>query len=425
MSELRLITGKKGSGKTLWTVDQLFKEFEKGFYEAYYSDITGLKHTGVKEAPEDWRDIPNNSLIVFDEVQFKILFSRHNSKRDTQILDLTTMRKRGIAIWIITQKARFLNADVLGLVDKHFQIERNGKKTAKVWEFNDAEINITKTKKLFAFDGYVFAYPEELYQYYKSVETDAKHAEKSYLNKGVVSTGITLAIVAMLGGYFIYQGSSDGMAINATNGTEQKSEKKNQTTNPFTQPTPVQQDESITAELQNKINQCVSQFKWTPEQCREGLDPEYLKRNNDAMLARNNNTMDEIVIQYNASRPYDVQYKGNYQVTAQPVFSGCIKSGNKYVAYSQQGTRLDVSTDDCKRLIDDGDRPFNYFSNTSANAVSANNINNVQNVSNDQAVYSQHRMTPEQYYKYLQYLEQTQQANNVVVESNNLTSRQI
>ena len=44
----------------------------------------------------------------------------------------------------------------------------------------------------------------------------------------------------MLGGYFIYQGSSDGMAINATNGTEQKSEKKNQTTNPFTHNTPVQ-----------------------------------------------------------------------------------------------------------------------------------------------------------------------------------------
>ena len=29
MSELRLITGKKVLGKTLWTVDQLFKEFEK------------------------------------------------------------------------------------------------------------------------------------------------------------------------------------------------------------------------------------------------------------------------------------------------------------------------------------------------------------------------------------------------------------
>ena len=69
-------------------------------------------------------------------------------------------------------ESTFLNADVLGLVDKHFQIERNGKKTAKVWEFNDAEINITK-KEIICFDSYVFAYPEELYQYYKSVETDA------------------------------------------------------------------------------------------------------------------------------------------------------------------------------------------------------------------------------------------------------------
>jgi hypothetical protein len=48
-------------------------------------------------------------------------------------------------------------------------------------------------------------------------------------------------------------------------------------------------------------------------------------------------------------------------VTAQPVFSGCIKYNGKYYAYTQQGTKLNVSSSDCKRLIDDGDRPFNYF----------------------------------------------------------------
>ena len=126
MSKIRLITGGIGTGKSLWTVEQLFKEHEKTPEREIYTDITGIKHTGIKKAPDDWREIPNNSLIVYDEVQYRDLFSRHNSKRDKQILDLTTIRKRGIELWLITQRARFLNADVLGLVNEHVHLERVG-----------------------------------------------------------------------------------------------------------------------------------------------------------------------------------------------------------------------------------------------------------------------------------------------------------
>lgn len=48
-------------------------------------------------------------------------------------------------------------------------------------------------------------------------------------------------------------------------------------------------------------------------------------------------------------------------MTAKPVFSGCTKFNGKYIAYTQQGTKLEVTRNECKRLIDDGDRPFNYF----------------------------------------------------------------
>ncbi|MCK4079188.1 hypothetical protein HCY51_15435, partial [Acinetobacter radioresistens] len=67
----------------------------------------------------------------------------------------------------------------------------------------------------------------------------------------------------------------------------------------------------------------------------------------------------------NPSKPFDdsgIQPSINYEVTAKPVFAGCMKKGNKYVAYTQQGTILNhVSSSDCKRLIENGDRPFNYF----------------------------------------------------------------
>lgn len=47
-----------------------------------------------------------------------------------------------------------------------------------------------------------------------------------------------------------------------------------------------------------------------------------------------------------------------------PVFSGCTKFNGKYYAYTQQGTKLNVSSEDCRKLIENGDRPFNYFASS-------------------------------------------------------------
>ena len=39
-----------------------------------------------------------------------------------------------------------------------------------------------------------------------------------------------------------------------------------------------------------------------------------------------------------------------------------MKQNGKYVAYTQQGTILkDVSQADCQRVVEQGDRPFDYF----------------------------------------------------------------
>lgn len=71
------------------------------------------------------------------------------------------------------------------------------------------------------------------------------------------------------------------------------------------------------------------------------------------------------------NKPYDVDVSQiQYEVTAKPVFSGCIKKNGRYVAYTQQGTILhDMSQSDCKKLIDQGDRPFNYFAKQQAGQV--------------------------------------------------------
>lgn len=73
--------------------------------------------------------------------------------------------------------------------------------------------------------------------------------------------------------------------------------------------------------------------------------------------------METIRVKYNPNQPYVMDTSNiEYEVTAKPVFSGCMKQKGKYVAYTQQGTILhDVSQSDCMKLINEGDRPFNYF----------------------------------------------------------------
>lgn len=51
MSTFRLITGGIGTGKTLWTVEQLFKLKNLTPDRLVYTDITGIKHTGVTVVP--------------------------------------------------------------------------------------------------------------------------------------------------------------------------------------------------------------------------------------------------------------------------------------------------------------------------------------------------------------------------------------
>ena len=105
----------------------------------------------------------------------------------------------------------------------------------------------------------------------------------------------------------------------------------------------------------------------------------------------------------------------NYQATTQPVFSGCIKYKGKYFAYTQQGTKLNVSESDCRRLIDNGDRPFNYFAeNKNLQQQQPEKLSNTQQ-------NTEQKMTPQQYIKYLQYLEDNNQANNVIQETQTLT----
>ena len=66
---ITLITGTPGSGKTLRAMYLIKEALAQG--RAVYTDIDGVSLDGVTtvEMDHDWRDTPEGSLVVYDEVQ--------------------------------------------------------------------------------------------------------------------------------------------------------------------------------------------------------------------------------------------------------------------------------------------------------------------------------------------------------------------
>ena len=60
-----LITGTPGSGKTLFAVSKILAWAKENKREIF-ADIDGLSIDGIEKSPEDWRETPDGSIVVYD-----------------------------------------------------------------------------------------------------------------------------------------------------------------------------------------------------------------------------------------------------------------------------------------------------------------------------------------------------------------------
>ncbi len=338
-----------------------------------YADINGLRVPDVLESPDDWRTCPDGSIIFYDEVQNRPIYKNTKTK-DPIIEELTIHRHRGFDIYFITQFPVLVHTEVRAVIGQHFHLFRPWglpQAFVHVWSYCVVDPN-SFSKKRAAERTFRFSYPKDIYKLYTS---STMHTHKITLPKKLFMFGG----FALFGLYLIYDGISGGTVFNKKT-TEVTSKVDNaKDAIPFASQNTKTNDQ-ISPELAQKINSCVDQFKWSVEQCREAYDPVYLEK---TRAQRTSNTFI-----YDATKPYATVNETAYQATVQPVFSGCIKYNGKYVAYTQQGTKLDVSEADCKRLIDDGDRPFNYFAQTQTNQP-VQQTQTIQQTQNEEATGEQ------------------------------------
>lgn len=381
-----------------------------------YSNINGLKIDGVLPMPMDldWRKTPMGSIHFIDEIRDFYPYNNKDGRKVSTsgiILEMSKVRHTDKDVWLITQDAEDYNYSLRQLIDKMYFVKRPPSKmqACAVYVFDQylsrprSAADSTRDPKKYV-DYFLVVYKKKYQNMYVSASSHTSMIKKINIKAlGYVFLFLFTASIVVVGlmkiPIFTYFGTAMAMMSGPSKDDPlNMNPNKEQNNQPMTLA-----DEH---QLKEKVNLCVEQFGWTPDQCRQSLDPRFDQQQKEQLQALTRNDMQTVVFDYNPNKPYDVEYQPKKEPTDFPRFKNAIVYNNKCTAYSQQGTEMHgVSKEDCFRLAN-GDRPFDYF----AVQQTAQPNQPIQNFNQS----SEQKMSAEQYAKYLQYLDEKSQSNNYV-----------
>lgn len=382
---INLVVGSPGHGKTQFMISkilEIIKDNEKLEAEGkpsrqIYCDIKELLIPEVEPAPDDWRETPDGSIIIYDEVQYRKEYEYKGNQysQDQMIKDLTIHRHTNKDLWLITQDPQRIEKGIHKLIDRMYYIKRPASKPkyTNVFEFDKwlsnpepAANRNAKHKKYL--DFYRFHFDDKYQSLYKSA-TDHTSIKFKLPKQLFVFLGIIVAILVFVGVGLM---NTNTFNVHRFEDKDNQKEVKKETSTTAT--TNVQaSDPNVKVDLNVECRKGINVEK--PE-CMKWFDE--LSKNNGSITGQNLQTT---MVSYNPNKPFEtqqIQDSIQYQVTAKPVLSGCMKTNKGYQAYTQQGTKLDVSQDDCKKIMS-GDRPFNYFAQEQQNGLSTQNYSATNN----------------------------------------------
>lgn len=325
-----------------------------------YSDIEGHSENCdfIQKAPADWRDVPDNSIIFMDEIHKRPEYTDSDGRmsQNKMIVDLTTHGHHNKDIILITQDPERLNKGIRKLIEKMYLVKRPIQKPnfATIYEFErwlrDPWQAAASTRNVNYQDSYKFFYKKKWQDMYTSASA---HTSMSFKIQNKFIYAVIAIVALMSASYYLFTKSGgDKLARTAIGGITGE---KQQTA--VTTPTVPVTDKNS---LENLDVECRKGENIDKSECKQWY--ENLTKNNGSAMGSDRNYQ----VSYNPNKPFDnndIQKNISYEVTAKPVFSGCMKKNGRYIAYTQQGTILhEVSQSDCQRLMN-GDRPFNYFAN--------------------------------------------------------------
>ena len=199
---ITFITGLPGNGKTLFALWYIKMKAEKETREVYYHNIKDLSLPWTVFDPEKWMDLPHGSIIVIDEAQDVFPKKPNGAALPDFYSELAKHRHRGFDIYLITQHPSLVDNFVRKLGGQHFHsIRKFGLARSTVYEWSavcPAPENASSQKNAITLK---WAYPKEVYGYYKSAEV---HTVKRTIPAKLI--GAVLFVLAVFaGGYWLLQ----------------------------------------------------------------------------------------------------------------------------------------------------------------------------------------------------------------------------
>lgn len=197
---ITLITGVPGSGKSLYAVKLILEHIKEG--RQVYADIDGLCIEGVQPAPDDWRDTPDGSVVVYDECQQRFGPDGQGRAKNPAIQALEVHRHTGHDLIFITQRERLLHAHIRDLVGRHYHIQRQyGSHNVKIFRRDEA-IDTKSKSALNSCDQSLWRYDKKLFDCYKSATV---HTHKMALPTWLKMSGGVALLGVFAFAFFLYQ----------------------------------------------------------------------------------------------------------------------------------------------------------------------------------------------------------------------------
>lgn len=311
-----------------------------------YTNIKALKIDNVRALIHDWREAPDGSIIVIDEIQNVEPYSDKKSN-DRMIQDLTIHRHRGFDFYLITQSPSFLHPIVRELIGVHWHITRPYGRTPKVYQFGSCrQYPNTLVNKLNCESKFSFKPQPRVFKLYKSTTIDT---HKKRLPAGLIPLALFLCVA---GAMFAWGLSDKKKAEDIANG-------QNISTNSLNNSSPASSISSDQKVMDLSV-ECRKAVNIEKPACVKWFDD--LSKNKSSVSS----TGEVYQAVYNPSKPYDFEYvPEKLNPTDFPRMSGVVKlSSGRLMALDQQGNYMpSVSASDCQKWLD-GYRPFNYFASS-------------------------------------------------------------
>lgn len=146
---INFITGLPRQGKTLFTICFVKEKAEKEKRQVYYCNIPEVTIPGwiELENPNQWLDLPDNALVIVDELQDFWGMASAGARVPEPILELSKHGKRGIDFYFITQDPSLVHITPRKLCEWHYHVIRAfGTQSCTVHKFYRMQIDPDKVK---------------------------------------------------------------------------------------------------------------------------------------------------------------------------------------------------------------------------------------------------------------------------------------